>query len=923
MPIKMLRGVSLFSVTLLMAGCVTPFSNKVSQIDWSGPAAPGTIAVSQPKMYQRASLINERRLEAEWLDQQLEASKTIEFKPEIVREVEQITAFAAALGLSFDPAGALNYKRASETGTIQQQIDVMKVQLQLDQLKRDAELVRATFPSQATPLNVDLGKVGSGSVTPATSAAGAAAADQLTAAIARLNTALTTRLDVEAKAPALAATASNPADVFRDRAAYRDLLKAARNASSLDDLHDAGGGALIRLNFQAMVLPESARVTAPGVVQMRLIKPELTRIDRERIYKGWLEHINESLNVPTDTGWEPNVALLASAAADNFDQLEYRYELAGSAAPAVVVGKGKKGVASREAEPIPADCPGIVFGQLANPDRCGVLALAVPKLAGSIPQEKGYVSPDSYLTWFNERASEVSDQKRYVEFHALLLKHATAVVQECKLQEPAAMLNGDINEAYVLFDAIKEAQIRTSAGDVFSRAERIAQRILLQQGIKARGAGKLNKLIATRAARARQFLATFESVALSRCTNDQLQAFHAMAARLYVPPGFVAALTGSERIAVYEIGPREQMQQISSVARVANNFSLAAALAGSAPSSGVGARAAADYSRQATGKAATIERVPGLIGYSQSKDTFGWVIGPKVTFDPKGNLQLQQTPRALDLSVDLTLPGWWPWFEIETVTGWAPATDAIANGSIEILGQKTSQVLVPMVANYSDYEVLSARVKLGGLNENRTLLLDDAQLRGQSVNACRGTSVFIRGANVWRTASVLVNGHRLNENAITVAPDMSGILLAVPALDELLGEVARPKVPLSVFTRYHTVSGEIDYVRKPPAGCKPSEKKPAADGPEIATFAPTQFQAGMELTFTIFGSKLNQINQVTLNGQPGVVEADKDGKRLRAKFSAANTSSLPVSRTIALSFYKDNEKVSEKLVEVTANKGDK
>ena len=206
----------------------------------------------------------------DWLNQLLESSKTIDFKPEIARDVEQITAFAGALGLSFDPAAALNYRRASETGDIQQQIQVAKLQLQLDQLKRDAELVRSKFASQTDPVNASLGAASASAPAAAVSANVSASVEQFKAAVDKLSASLATRLDIEGKPPTIAQTSINPADAFRDRSAYRDLLKSARNAVSLDDLHDSGGSALIRLNFQASVLPDRETSNIPGVIQMKI-----------------------------------------------------------------------------------------------------------------------------------------------------------------------------------------------------------------------------------------------------------------------------------------------------------------------------------------------------------------------------------------------------------------------------------------------------------------------------------------------------------------------------------------------------------------------------------------------------------------------------------------------------------------------------
>src|SRR4051812_37964956 len=84
-----------------LSGCATPFAQD-SGMDWTPRYGAGTITLSDPKMYRREALINERNEEVAWLDHQLDISKTMEFKPEVVRELETISAFSAALGLSFD-----------------------------------------------------------------------------------------------------------------------------------------------------------------------------------------------------------------------------------------------------------------------------------------------------------------------------------------------------------------------------------------------------------------------------------------------------------------------------------------------------------------------------------------------------------------------------------------------------------------------------------------------------------------------------------------------------------------------------------------------------------------------------------------------------------------------------------------------------
>lgn len=946
MAMRTVLCTSLAAGALSLSACNTPspYSDKLSAVDWNAPAAPGTITVSQPRLFRRAALINERRLDADWLNQLLESSKTIDFKPEIARELEQITAFAAALSLSFDPASALNYRRSSETGDIQQQIQVVKLQMQLDQLKRDADLVRGKFASQTDPVNSGLVSASASAPTPAVSASAAASADQLKASIDKLLASLATRLDVDGKPPALAQTSVNPADVFRDRSAYRDLLKSARNAASLDDLHDSGGSALIRLNFQAMVLPDRDTSNIPGVVQMKIRSPILSEDQKEQIYRGWLDHVNQRLNQHLEGAWTVDNDLLSSAASDNFDVVEYVFAsspesspkpaiaaplVAAPAAPAhvAVVKKARVKLVAAPVLPVkpapvaaPLNCPGLAFSSGTGDAKCDRLVFAVPKFRGKSVLEGATATLAQYTGWFTLQESDEQDRLTFVAQRAALARNAKSVVKLCGLPAAAPPAAGtEPSEDYKLYYAIVQAQTRSAAGDVLAEIYRHSHRLMGRNWSKKDSAEQ--QLIAVKAARAKLLLLTFEDAAYTGCEPKYVKAFRESVPHLYVPASFEKVLRDDERVAVYDIGPREQVQQVSTVSRVANNLALAVSLAGAAPGSGVAANAAANYSRQSTGKAAAIERVPEIVGYS-TETAFGWVVGPKATLDPKGSLMLEQSPRTLDLSVDLSVPGWWPSFTIETTTAWAPSREAITGGTVDGVGSKPSQIVIPMEANYADYEVLTARVMLGGLNETRQVAVEREKLEGQSVSACRATNLYISGPNVWRAESVFIGGYRLDQAAMTISPDMRGVLLNVPALDDALGDVTGLKLPVSVFTRYGDDSAEVRYIPKPASGsCKPADKK--ADGPAITSVVPMQFRAGVDVVFTIDGSKFDQLNQVAINGQPGVLSVDKGGKRMQAKFTAAQTAALFVSRSIPLSFFKDTEKLAEKAVEVTAVVGAK
>lgn len=877
----------------LLASCSSPFfAGRLAGIDWSGPPAAGTIAISQPKMYRRESLINERRDEVLWLNAELEDSKKKTFAPELVRETEEIKQFAAALGLNFNPGSAVDYQRDSATGELKQQIEVLKLQLQLDQLRRDADIVRGGLATQTAAVNTDLGKVNATAPGASSGPIAASAVDKLTEAIDRINKDLATRLGTDAKEAASANTTINPSDLFRDRSAYRDLLKSARNAASLDDLHDQGGSALLRLNFQAMVLPEAGRTRAPGVVQMTVQAPKLDARVSEQIYRAWLDHINGQINRRGTDGWTVNTGLVYSKAADSFDLISYRYP----------ISKIKD-----------SDCAGFSPGFIPFSSPCKTLVFAVPKFKATSVQEGGYTSLDAYVR-FGSLDDDANEEDAFREAQTWIAQHASTLVPKCGLPQAAPGVRGvPPDDSQLLMRAILIAQQRAAGGDEFTHIDRLTQQMLNTRGLSS---GRTNAgAIAARTQRAHRLLKTFEDAAYANCSAGQRAAFRETGPTLYVPQNFLDELADRPTIRVYEIGPREQMQQISTVSRVANNLSLALALAGSKPTTGLSANAAANYTRQAFGRAATIERVPSLIGYAATEDTFGWVVAPKAVLDPKGSINLEQTLRALDLSVELSVPGWWPSFTVVTNTGWALDAISITRGNVKM--ENPQEFTVPMTANYADYDALTQKLQRGSIGIGHGQALDDIALDKQFISECHATSLYLRGHNIWRATSVVIEGYRLDDTAITVAPDMSGILLAVPVMHELIVTPSKPKVRFSVFTRHGDAEGEVDYIPAPvPDGCDGPDKPVDTTAPVIASVTPVEFKGGSVQWFTVNGANLSKFDRATINGQPGKIDSvSKDGKTLKVIFTSEQTSSLPISRTIAITFFAGEKKLGERLVE--------
>ena len=346
----------------IVAGCASPYGDRLA-IDYSRPQIGGSITVSDPKLYRREALINERRREVRYIDQLMANSEKDGFVigPEIAREVEVIRALAVSAGLTFDPAAGAGYQRSEQTASIRQDIDALQLQLQLDQLKRDAALFRAGLANQTAPSRDNLGAPTAAGAAASPPALTPADASDLTARIDALQSTLAGRLGATVAGPRGVTLAGNPIDQFRDRAAYRQVLTSSRNAASLDELHDLDGASLYRLTFQVTTLPPTRDyLRTAGIVEMQPVegsRPDAEEI--EDIYLRWLGYLNQRA---TESGSQSIDSFLVSS--QLFSRLDLIYDLGTSVAamPAKKSVKGRSGGAAGSA-PVAGPavvCPGLV-----------------------------------------------------------------------------------------------------------------------------------------------------------------------------------------------------------------------------------------------------------------------------------------------------------------------------------------------------------------------------------------------------------------------------------------------------------------------------------------------------------------------------------------------------------------------------------
>lgn len=433
-----------------------------------------------------------------------------------------------------------------------------------------------------------------------------------------------------------------------------------------------------------------------------------------------------------------------------------------------------------------------------------------------------------------------------------------------------------------------------------------------------------------------QFLkvnAAIRKLCQSSFGGNQIESSWQEFAPIEIPERFARVVSQARPVSIYDVGPREQAQRLSTVSRAADAVSLALALAGNAPQAGINAAAGIGFSRQASGKADALERVPQVVAYARagglvqpgydrlpngevnlddkrkpklSKDnaervlpSFGWVLGPRAGIDPKGrNLTLNQAIKPYDLSVDLSLPAWWPSVRMRLRTivspdwgsrdfaSWATAWTEQAR----TLDPRYKWVTVPLVPNVSDLDALTD--VLLGMRSTRSASVDKTY--PATVKACSAITLVAEGRNLWRATGATLAGKRIDASKIAILPNMGGIEIAIDEKTVTKASVSKGSAgsdkagkdvaELVVLTPYGVAPEMIEVTGLD--GCK--EAAPAPPEPKVAISgerpSPLSLCAGQKV-LTLNGKGFALVKNATLGAQvASKVEPLAEGKQLRLTF---------------------------------------
>ncbi|WP_143043336.1 hypothetical protein [Sphingopyxis sp. YR583] len=816
---RLMAAVSLAS----LAGCTNPYGQSVASVSYAADPAAGEILISSPKLYKREALINERREEVNYLATLIEGSKSAEFGPEIVRELEVIRAISASVGLKFDPASGAAYRRTEEKAEIQQQLDMIALGMQLDKLKREAELLKTALAAQTVPTPGAGGAQGATvTVNPVTTAS----VTELLAALKTLTdrlgttggTGLTALKGVDVKA--------NPIDVFQDRAVYRDLINNARNAASLDELHDRDGSALIRLNMTATVFPpDKQRRASFGRLRLDLEAPVVDPAspEIEALYRDWMSYISPQMSQPfrdakdNFAGYEPSSLSQALLQLGVVDVVPFEFSRGAGAGCA---GLATDGVSVRPGCRIiwVAAPPIRLPANIAGASRQG--SISVGEL-GKLP-----LRADSFIK---------TDFARFLAAETMTLFEPGCSLAPESLDYPGPGLSPG---ATVTIAAAAE-RILSIAPLVEQRAQIGIRSLDAAARIDSAKAGPIyfspiGPVDPALLDQARAVMRKARDLARVQCARAAQPAFFAAQ-----PPGAFLDRLAYGTVGVYQLGPKQQVQTVSTEARAAESIALAASIAAQAPGKGIGGDGAFGFSRSAAGRADALERVPLVVAFADagwpagrdgaqsgaaSLPGFGWMMGPRATLDTeRKRIDFAQGLRPQELTADLVVPGWWPYLTLRVASTWAPAWTG--NEGKAAVTPVERRVRVPLAPSSADFEQLTNQILGGGsLKVPQIRTVEPAALP-----ACASAvAVQLRGPNIWRADKVIVGGRIISGDKLSVLAGMEGLLVEIDKADFPVS--GSSSVAVTALTPYGPADFSLPFIGGG-KGCPPADGgKAGADG---------------------------------------------------------------------------------------------
>ena len=884
-------------VAISLAGCTNPYGLNINTLELDAEQKHGVIQFTDPKLFTREHLINERQRELTFLAAALAECNSAEVKSELIRELEVVQSISAGIKTTEDPAAGANFERQREIAEIRQDIAKVRTEMQLAQVRRDAELLGDRLAAQEEITTPSIPEVSNPQdVANPVTAPTVADLDALFAKVESMATTLRTS-SATAQQPLNASGGEvGPIDKFNYRKSCRDAVNNAINRTQLDELHDKDGNTLVRVQLRATVLPgpQDYQHTL-GILRMEVVPPNLTSSESPQsanVYQTWLKYVNRNINLPPRLGESLKEQRIRTTPRFVDFPIHGYFDLRYIEVPKY---NDDGSVISQDARA----CSGLRLSERL-PEYCWYLRVALPT-----------GTADSRDIWYH--AEDILVDELYGAARGIQSSHVP--------------INGPCNVGK-LDDSDRFPQLHDSSkpGKTTRQAVTTASRVLQHRRSWRSYAADIPYTL--RDSLGVVFTDTeLDHKELAKAARAVLDAVRAQRRecdfeKLVVPDSFLKVIDGSgQRVAAYEVGPAERVQAISTAVRAADAFAMAAAATGSIPSYGLGRSGSFAFLRSAVGRANAMELAPIVVGFTepvnlneeqwvaepltsphQSKDggipqfhretpaRFGWLLGPKAVLDPEEQeLKFVHPIRPYDLYVDLSLPGWWPEFQLKAYTAWAPNwRDSQVAGATMSTSEESliRTVRVPMRHNRADMEgltiLLAQAADLPSLDAPRI-----EEVMPSLIFACNGQiDLQIRGHNVWRASMVHLGGQAINsvgstqdhdeaekakvEPVIRILPDMSGIVAALTFAKRDIDGYG--ETVLTVWTPDGRDSWPITVVESPASGgtdCKKANlvAPPGNKQPTITALRPAKVSAcaGM-ISLNLLGRHLPSSARIDVGG---------------------------------------------------------
>ncbi len=666
---------------------------------------------------------------------------------------------------------------------------------------------------------------------------------------------------------------ATPREDFRDRQAYRAELRNALAEVELDDAHDLGQNSLYRLQFHATVLP-GAHQRQMGVARLTLEPPELSQDDVLELYKTWLGHVTYRLNQPAAGSLQHDQSYLLMGMGLERSLFHSTNLKVREGDPDVFVALPPSIYAEwKQVTERTCTAPGMP----TNPNAPKACTCLRPGAAEDCPDLEVIKDKIDRALRFVRAVEE--DSRKLPALGARCEPHRCSeahkhwqLLQDLAAIEPfmSASLRGlgdlgsiDTETASYMRELIKQIV------DGADTLDRLRYRFLESCRDCREGLGSA----ASTSSQAAAVPKSFREAVVRPCAD-------AKAHCRPLAPGIVKQPLGVAHggADVYATAPVELAQQISTTSSAVRSFESAVALAASLPTRGLKAAASLKRLRATRSDIEALERLPLVVGFAErrtrppapykherntnkpcarrhscekrntvAKDPdnrvdpllepwpasedpqFGWVFGPQATLDGnQRSLRLRRPVVNYPVTVDLSIPGWWPRVRLILETAWVAnwhAGDVIASVGNKS-GTRITHFPVYLPLNRADLDGLTeylAQKTVGGALPYTSI----AAVSPKSITTCRDDVTFlVYGTNVWRSSVAYLNG--LESGPIRVLPDMAGVAVTFTGLKKGLPQIpsAGGKARLTLWTRNGASSKEVTVVDPKAAGlaCGQPEK---------------------------------------------------------------------------------------------------